>query len=77
VNISKQYDFSKKILVIEGVFMFHPNFHTYSGLMYVWQTKIAFFALVKDPVVIVIESPEIAEMQRALFYNLWDMLQGR
>lgn len=25
VNISKTYDFSKKIMVIEGVFMFHPE----------------------------------------------------
>ena len=26
VNVPKTYDFSKKIMVIEGVFMFHPEF---------------------------------------------------
>lgn len=54
-----------------------PTNHTYSGLIYIWKTKVAFFAVAKDPMAVVIESPEIAETQRALFYNLWDLLGGR
>ncbi len=51
-----------------------PAHHVYHGLLYIWKNKVAFFSFMRDYVVVVIESSETAELQRALFNNLWDTL---
>ena len=49
----------------------HPIFH---GMLLIWKNKVALFSYMRDYVVVVIESAEIAELQRALFNNVWDIL---
>ncbi len=51
-----------------------PNTHEYNGLIYIWKSKIVFFGFIHDPVAVIIESQELADTQRALFYHLWDKI---
>ncbi len=51
-----------------------PATHNYHGLTYVWKNKIAMFAFVGDLVAVVIESKELAEMQKAMMEYLWERL---
>lgn len=49
-----------------------PPTYNFHGQTIIWKSKIAMFSFVKDFTAIVIESQELAEMQRALFEYLWD-----
>jgi len=51
-----------------------PATHNYHGLTYVWKNKIAMFAFVGDLVAVVIESKELADMQRAMMEYLWEKI---
>ncbi len=48
-----------------------PAFH---GQLYIWKNKIAQLSFRDDFVAVVTESKELADMQRALFENLWSLL---
>ncbi len=48
--------------------------YSYHGQLYVWKNKIAQFSFRDDFVAVVTESRELADMQRALFENLWALL---
>jgi len=50
------------------------NKYEFHGLIYVWKNKIAMFSLVNDFVAVVTESKELADIERAKFNNLWDLL---
>jgi sugar-specific transcriptional regulator TrmB len=51
-----------------------PATQNYHGLTYVWKNKIAMFAFVGDLVAVVIESKELADMQRAMMEYLWERI---
>lgn len=46
----------------------------YHGAFSVFGNKIVFFSFVKDYMAVVIESKELADIQRACFENLWWLL---
>lgn len=48
--------------------------YQFHGLKYIWKNKIAMFSFTGDLVAVVIESKELAEMERAMFEHLWDHL---
>ncbi|NQT49877.1 helix-turn-helix domain-containing protein [Candidatus Kuenenbacteria bacterium] len=48
--------------------------HKHEGLIFIWKNKIAMISFVKDYVAVVTESQELADVQRAMFENLWDKL---
>lgn len=52
-----------------------PNTYPYHGIIYIWKNKIAMFSFQNNYVAIVTESRELADMQRALFNNLWELLK--
>ncbi|MSU75019.1 MAG: hypothetical protein EXS55_00675 [Candidatus Magasanikbacteria bacterium] len=47
---------------------------SFHGQMYTWKNKFAQFSFKDDFVAVVTESKELADMQRALFENLWALL---
>jgi sugar-specific transcriptional regulator TrmB len=49
-----------------------PLTHNFHGQTIIWKNKIALFSFIKDFTAIVVESKELAEMQRAMFNNLWE-----
>ena len=49
-----------------------PEHYDYHGLFYVWNDKIAMFSFGADLSALVIESKELAQVQRSLFQALWD-----
>ena len=49
-----------------------PANYDYHGLIYIWKNKIAMFSFAGDLVAVVIESKELADMQKAMFENLWE-----
>ncbi|MFA5022189.1 MAG: helix-turn-helix domain-containing protein [Patescibacteria group bacterium] len=51
-----------------------PANNDYHGLIYIWSKKVAMFSFKKDLVAIVIESEELANVQKAMFDNLWNLL---
>lgn len=51
-----------------------PAKYEHHGFMVIWKNKIAMFALRDDFEAVVIESPELAAIQKALFYFMWDSL---
>ena len=51
-----------------------PAFH---GQTYIWKNKIAQLSFKDDFVAVVTESKELADMQRAVFENLWNLLSNR
>ena len=46
--------------------------YPFHGLKYIWKNKIAMFSFVGDFVAVVIESKELADMELAMFENLWE-----
>jgi len=50
------------------------NKYEFHGLAYVWKNKIAMFSLTNDFVAVVTESKELADIEKAKFNNLWDLL---
>lgn len=48
-----------------------PNYE-FHGNIWIWKNKVAMFSFVGDLVAVVIESHELADMQKALFENLWE-----
>lgn len=50
------------------------NKYDFHGLVYVWKNKIAMFSLMNDIVAVVIESKELADIERSKFNNLWDLI---
>ena len=49
-----------------------PATYEYHGLIYIWENKIAMFSFAGDLVCVVIESKELADMERAMFEHLWE-----
>jgi len=41
-------------------------------LIYIWKDKLAMFSFKEELVALVIESKELAQVQRSLFQALWD-----
>lgn len=54
-----------------------PGVHDYNGTIYLWGSKVAMFSFIRDSIAIVVESKELADTQRALFYSLWDALGSK
>ncbi|MFA6548017.1 MAG: helix-turn-helix domain-containing protein [Candidatus Magasanikbacteria bacterium] len=50
------------------------NKYEFHGLTYVWKNKVAMFSLANDFVAVVTESKELADIEKAKFNNLWDLL---
>lgn len=48
--------------------------YDYHGLIYIWKNKIAMFSFADDLSAILIESKELAQVQRNMFIALWDSL---
>ncbi|MFH1292475.1 MAG: helix-turn-helix domain-containing protein [bacterium] len=48
--------------------------HQHHGLIYIWGNKIAMFSFVNDQVAVVIESKELAQVQKAMFNYLWELV---
>ena len=48
-----------------------PNSFSFHGTKWLWKNKIAMFSFVGDLVAVVIESKELAEMEKAEFEHLW------
>ncbi|MBI4427298.1 MAG: hypothetical protein HY569_02350 [Candidatus Magasanikbacteria bacterium] len=46
--------------------------YPFHGLKYIWKNKIAMFSFTGDFVAVVIESKELADMEMAMFENLWE-----
>lgn len=48
-----------------------PEYH---GMVYIWGNKIAMVSFEQDLTLLVIESPELAKVQRAMFNVIWNAL---
>lgn len=48
------------------------DFH---GTIFLWKNKIAMFSLQNNLIALVIESPELAQMQKSIFNVLWNLLK--
>lgn len=46
--------------------------YPFHGLKYIWKNKITMFSFVGDFVAVVIESKELADMEKAMFEYLWE-----
>lgn len=51
-----------------------PANFDYQSMMYLWKNKIAMLSFGNDLSALVIESKEISQMQKAMFYSLWETL---
>jgi sugar-specific transcriptional regulator TrmB len=51
-----------------------PASYDYHGLIYIWHNKIAMFSFKKDMLAIVIESKELAQVQKAMFELIWNSI---
>jgi len=49
-----------------------PNIYPFHCSKWIWKNKIAMFSFVGDLVAVVIESKELADMEKAMFNHLWD-----
>ncbi len=49
-----------------------PIQHQFYGQTIIWKHKVALFSFAHDLVAIVIESQELADMQKAMFEHLWE-----
>lgn len=49
-----------------------PNIYEYHSNKWIWKNKVAMFSFVGDLVAVVIESKELADMEKAMFNHLWD-----
>jgi|SRR3989339_703127 len=56
---------------LRAVKILPPNYE-FHGNIWIWKNKIAMFSFVGDLVAVVIESKELADMQKAMFENLWE-----
>ncbi|MCD4705112.1 hypothetical protein K8R66_03490 [bacterium] len=54
---------------------FIPKDFDYHGEVVVFGDKVAFFSFIKDHVVIIIESAEITNVQRAMFEYIWQVAE--
>lgn len=52
-----------------------PKDYNYQGNTFVFGNKIAYISFVKDYVVVIIDSKELADIQRAMFEYLWDSIK--
>jgi len=52
-----------------------PEQYEYHGTFYIWNDKIAMISLTEELSAIVIESKELAQMQKAAFNFMWDSLE--
>ncbi|OGL60467.1 hypothetical protein A3H10_00020 [Candidatus Uhrbacteria bacterium RIFCSPLOWO2_12_FULL_46_10] len=53
-----------------------PASYEYHGLVFIWGRKIAMFSFKKDLVAIVVESDELAQVERAMFEFIWQSLRS-
>lgn len=51
-----------------------PGEYQYHGMTIIWKGKIAMLSFKEDLVALVVESKELAEMQKAMFEVIWDLL---
>ncbi len=51
-----------------------PRDYEFHGNIWIWKNKIAMFSFIGVLVAVVIESKELADMQKAMFENLWERL---
>ena len=49
-----------------------PNVYEYHCNKWIWKNKIAMFSFLGDLVAVVIESKELADMEKAMFEHLWE-----
>ena len=49
--------------------------YDYHGMFYIWNDKIAMFSFGDDLTALIIESAELAQMQKAAFQVMWDSLE--
>ncbi len=49
-----------------------PPTYFYHGNIWIWKNKVAMFSFTGDFVAVVIESKELADIERAMFEYLWD-----
>ncbi len=54
---------------------FIPQEFEYHGNMVIFGNKIAFFSFIKDHIAVVIESKEIANIQKAMFEYIWEVAE--
>ena len=52
-----------------------PKSYDHHSLIMIWGDKIAMFSFKKEMMAIVIESKELAQSQRSMFYLIWDLLK--
>lgn len=52
-----------------------PPTYPCQGMTFIWKNKITLFSFTTDYTAIVIEDRELANVQRALYLNLWDKLR--
>jgi len=50
-----------------------PKDYQFHEATYVWNNKVAMLAFTNELISIVIESKQLADMQRAFFFNLWNI----
>lgn len=51
-----------------------PESFKYHGAIFIWRSKIAMFSFKKDLVALVVESEELANVQKAMFDFIWESL---
>jgi len=51
-----------------------PEGYKYSSVTYIWNDKVAMFSLTENKIAFVVESSELAEIQRAMFFLGWNSL---
>lgn len=49
-----------------------PAIYKCNGVVFIWKKKIAMFSFQKDPIALVIESAELANVQQSMFNFMWD-----
>ncbi|MFA6410311.1 MAG: helix-turn-helix domain-containing protein [Candidatus Buchananbacteria bacterium] len=59
---------------LRDVKLISPDYE-FHGMIFIWERKVAMFSFKKDLVVLVIESEEMAKVQKAMFNNLWQRLE--
>lgn len=52
-----------------------PADYEYHGLVFIWDKKIAMFSFGKELVALIIESEELAKVQKAMFEVIWHSLE--
>jgi hypothetical protein len=51
-----------------------PKDFDYHGASIIFGNKVAFLSFVKDYIAVVIDSQELADIQRAMFENIWNLV---